>query len=215
MVGNIKSSERVQKYGEVNTPSNLVSDMLQLVDFETKRIDSRFLEPACGDGNFLSQVIDKKFYYLKNKYHNNKYEFEKNSIIIFGSVYGIDILKDNVEKTKKRLFDIFNSIYSVKFAKDTNYNLLSSINYVLNRNIIHGNALTLKKVDNDELITFCEWTMINNKVKRRDFTFNELVSYSPFEDGTLFSDLGEGVFIPSPKKEYPLKNFDRVFEYDN
>ena len=72
-----------------------------------------------------------------------------------------------------------------------------------------------KKVDNDELITFSEWTMINNKVKRRDFTFNELVSYSPFEDGTLFSDLGEDVFIPSPKKEYPLKNFDRVFEYDN
>jgi hypothetical protein len=70
----------------------------------------------------------------------------------------------------------------------------------------------LKKVDSDKPVVFSEWGAFNNKIKRRDFTLADLISYSPFEKGTLFSDLGDEVNIPEPIKEYPLVNFDKVFE---
>ena len=56
----VKSKQRVTDHGEVFTPSWMVEDMLNLVKGESERIDSRFLEPACGDGNFLKVVLQRK-----------------------------------------------------------------------------------------------------------------------------------------------------------
>ena len=212
MNNQIKSKERVTEHGEVYTSEREVNNMLDLVKQETERLDSRFLEPACGDGNFLIKVLERKIDILLSRYKKNQYEFEKNSVVVISSIYGIDILEDNVEETKNRLFNYYKSAYSKTFKGLVNEELLLTIKYILSKNIIHGDALSLKKVDSDEPVTFCEWSLVNNSIKRRDFTFEHLLQNSPLEGLNLFSDLGEDVFIPTPTKEYPLTHYLKLSE---
>jgi len=143
----VKSKERVSEFGEVNTSEREVNAMLDLAKQETERLDSRFLEPACGDGNFLIEVLNRKLEILVKKYKKNQYEFEKNSVVVVGSIYGVDILKDNTLLARERLFDRFFEVYNQHFNEYLNNNLIKSIKFILDKNIIHGDALTLKKVD--------------------------------------------------------------------
>lgn len=212
MNNQIKSKERVTKHGEVYTSEREVNNMLDLVKQETERLDSRFLEPACGDGNFLIKVLERKMDVLLSRYKKNQYEFEKNSVVVISSIYGLDILEDNVEETKNRLFNYYKSVYSKTFKGLVNEEILLTLKYILSKNIIHGDALSLKKVDSDEPVTFCEWSLVNNSIKRRDFTFEHLLQNSPLEGLNLFSDLGEDVFIPTPIKEYPLTHYLKLSE---
>ena len=203
----IKEKSRVSNFGEVLTSKREVLDMLNLVDTETLRLDSRFLEPACGDGNFLTEVLNFKLDILKKNYSKNQYEFEKFSIQIFTSIYGIDILEDNIISARERLFNQYFDLYNKKFKSNINQKLLDCIKYILKLNLVHADALSLKKVKNDKFIIFSEWSLVNDKIKRRDFEFKNLIDYAPFEKGTLFSDLGDEVIIPSPIKEYSLTHF--------
>ena len=212
MNNQIKSKERVTEHGEVYTSEREVNNMLDLVKQETVRLDSRFLEPACGDGNFLIKLLERKLDVLLSRYKKNQFEFEKNSVVVISSIYGIDILKDNVEETQNRLFNYYKSVYSKTFKGLVNEEILLTIKYILSKNIIHGDALSLKKVDSDEPVTFCEWSLVNNSIKRRDFTFEHLLQNSPLEGLNLFSDLGEDVFIPTPTKEYPLTHYLKLSE---
>ena len=203
----IKDKSRVSNFGEVLTSKREVLDMLNLVNTETSRLDSRFLEPACGDGNFLIEVLNFKLDILEKNYSKNQYEFEKFSIQIFTSVYGIDILEDNIISARERLFNQYFDLYNKKFKSNINQKLLDCIKYILKLNLVHADALSLKNVKNDKFIIFSEWSLVNDKMKRRDFEFKNLIDYAPFEKGTLFSDLGDEVIIPSPIKEYPLTHF--------
>ena len=203
----IKDKSRVSNFGEVLTSKREVLDMLNLVNTETSRLDSRFLEPACGDGNFLTEVLNFKLDILEKNYSKNQYEFEKFSIQIFTSIYGIDILEDNIISARERLFNQYFDLYDKKFKSNINQKLLDCIKYILKLNLVHADALSLKKVKNDKFIIFSEWSLVNDKIKRRDFEFKNLIDYAPFEKGTLFSDLGDEVIIPSPIKEYPLTHF--------
>ena len=203
----IKEKSRVSNFGEVLTSKREVLDMLNLVNTETLRLDSRFLEPACGDGNFLTEVLNFKLDILEKNYSKNQYEFEKFSIQIFTSIYGIDILEDNIISARERLFNQYFDLYNKKFKSNINQKLLDCLKYILKLNLVHADALSLKKVKNDKFIIFSEWSLVNDKIKRRDFEFKNLIDYAPFEKGTLFSDLGDGVIIPSPIKEYPLTHF--------
>ena len=212
MNNQIKSKERVTEHGEVYTSEREVNNMLDLVKQETVRLDSRFLEPACGDGNFLIKVLERKLDVLLSRYKKNQFEFEKNSVVVISSIYGIDILKDNVEETQNRLFNYYKSVYSKTFKGLVNEEILLTIKYILSKNIIHGDALSLIKIDSDESVTFCEWSLVNNSIKRRDFTFEHLLQNSPLEGLNLFSDLGEDVFIPTPTKEYPLTHYLKLSE---
>lgn len=212
MYDQVKSKERVTDFGEVNTSEIEVNAMLDLVKQETERLDSRFLEPACGDGNFLIEVLNRKLEILVKKYKKNQYLFEINSIVVVGSIYGLDILADNAQSARERLFDKFIEVYKKYFMKYSNDNLIRSIKFILDRNIIHGDALTLKQVDSENPVTFCEWAIINSKLKRRDFTLVDLLIYAPFEKGTLFSDVGWEVNIPEPVKEHKLVNYDEAFK---
>lgn len=203
----IKDKSRVSNFGEVLTSKREVLDMLNLVNTETSRLDSRFLEPACGDGNFLTEVLNFKLDILEKNYSKNQYEFEKFSIQIFTSIYGIDILEDNIISARERLFNQYLDLYNKKFKSNINRKLLDCIKYILKLNLVHADALSLKKVKNDKFIIFSEWSLVNDKIKRRDFEFKNLIDYAPFEKGTLFSDLGDEIIIPSPIKEYPLTHF--------
>lgn len=206
----VKSKARVADFGEVNTSEREVNAMLDLVKQETERLDSRFLEPACGDGNFLIEVLNRKLEILIKKYKRNQYEFERNSVVVVGSIYGVDILLDNAQSARDRLFNRFFEVYKKYFKKNLNDNLVESIRFILDKNIIHGDALTLKQVDSENPVTFSEWAVINSKLKRRDFTLSDLLAYAPFEKGTLFSDLGDEVHIPAPIKDYALVKYDEA-----
>ena len=207
MNNQVKSKARVADFGEVNTSEREINAMLDLVKQETERLDSRFLEPACGDGNFLIEVLNRKLEILVKKYKKNQYEFERNSVVVVGSIYGVDILQDNAKSAKERLFNRFFEVYEKYFKKNLNENLVESLRFILNKNIIHGDALTLKQVESEDPVTFSEWAIINSKLKRRDFTLADLLAYAPFEKGTLFSDMGDEVHIPAPIKDYALVNY--------
>lgn len=208
----VKCKTRVADHGEVFTHEREVNAMLDLVKQETERIDSRFLEPACGTGNFLAEVLNRKLNEVENRYKKNQLDFERYAIIALSSIYGIDILEDNVFECRDRLYNIFDDRYSKLYKVNTRDECKESARYILYKNIIWGDALTLMRVDEkDEPIVFAEWSAVNGSMlKRRDFTLNELLRNSTSGDLGLFSDLGEEAFIPTPIKEYPLTHFLKV-----
>lgn len=210
------SKKRVSDFGEVYTAEREVNAMLDLVKQETERIESRFLEPACGTGNFLAKILERKLKVVEFRYSKSQLEYEKYAILAVSSIYGIDILEDNVIKCRKRLFDIFNEKYNDLFKDKTKEECRNAVKYILERNIIWGDALNLKTVgDNSKPIIFSEWALINgNMLKRRDFTFHGLLDHAAMKELPLFSDLGEDVFIPEPVKEFPPINFLRVADVE-
>ena len=190
--------------------------MLDLVKSETDRIDSRLLEPACGTGNFLVEVLERKLRVVETRYGKSQLEFERYAILGVSSIYGIDILEDDVQKCRQRLFGIFDLHYLRLFKNKSNDDCRESVRYILERNIIHGDALSLNIVGvNPKPIVFSEWSLVNGSmVKRRDFTFQGLFAHEAIKEMPLFSDLGEDVFIPMPEQEYPPTYFLKVADAD-
>ena len=180
----IKSKERVSQRGEVFTAEREVNAMLDLVANECLRPDSRFLEPACGDGNFLSAILKRKLSELRRKYKKSPRDFEKLSIVAIGSLYGVDIMNDNVEACRKRLFSIWDTEYTAHCKGETSDEAREAAKFIIHRNIINGNALTLMCVDtngNDTKapIVFSEWTLINGtQMQRSDYTMADLLLHN-------------------------------------
>jgi hypothetical protein len=204
----VVSKKRVADHGEVYTSKREVHAMLDLVKQETERIDSRFLEPACGTGNFLTEILERKLRIVERRYRKSPHEYERNAVIAVSSIYGIDILEDNVITCRDRLLGIFDRCFNYLFKEE----LRNTVKFILERNIIWGDALTLMTVgENPQPIIFSEWSPVNgNMIKRRDFAFHELVYYAGLKGMPLFSDLGEEVFIPEPVKDYPLTHYLRL-----
>ncbi|HUW98609.1 MAG TPA: DNA methyltransferase [Acidiferrobacter sp.] len=213
----VKSKQRVADHGEVLTSPREVNAMLDLVKHETGRIDSRFLEPACGTGNFLTEILDRKLRVVETRYGQSQPDYERYAVVAVSSIYGIDILEDNVQECRKRLFDIFDQRYTGLFVGRAKDQCRSAVRFILERNIIWGDALSLKTVDgNSQPIVFSEWSPVNGTMlKRRDFTFHGLLAHEAVKALPLFSDMGEDVFIPTPKKEYPVTHFLEVANVDN
>lgn len=206
-----KSKSRVRDHGEVFTPDFIVDDMLDLVKNETENIESRFLEPACGDGNFLIKVLERKLTIVERVYKKSQFDYERNALVSVSSIYGIELLNDNVLHAQERIYNFFLNKYKKLYKEKINNEFLESIRYVLNRNILQGNALTLKN-DKEIPITFSEWSPVNGvKIKRRDFQFVDLAEFDP-KRPSLFSakeisDSGEIIYSPQPIKEYPPVSF--------
>lgn len=187
----IKSKERVSQRGEVFTAEREVNAMLDLVANECLRPDSRFLEPACGDGNFLSAILIRKLSELRRKYKKSPRDYEKLSIVAIGSLYGVDIMNDNVEACRERLFSIWDDEYTAHCKGETSEEAREAAKFIIHRNIINGNALTLMCVDtngNDTKapIVFSEWTLINGtQMQRSDYTMADLLLHNDTskEDG--------------------------------
>ncbi|MCI6067182.1 MAG: hypothetical protein MR707_02975 [Galactobacillus timonensis] len=202
----IKSKQRVSDHGEVFTADREVNAMLDLVKDETERIDSTFLEPACGEGAFLIKILDRKLSAVKTKYGKNEADYEKYAIVALSSLYGIDIMSDNAQNCRDRLYAFWNDLYTSVCKSSTRDEVREAAKYILQKNILVGNALTLKmvdgnQIDTDQPIIFAEWSMVTGtKIKRRDFRldvilkaeedFEQLktrkkaaITYSLFDDG--------------------------------
>ncbi len=208
----IISRKRVADHGEVLTGTREVTAMLDLVKPETERIDSRFLEPACGDGNFLTEILERKLCVVAARYGKSQLDYERNAVLAVSSIYGIDILEDNVAACRQRVFEVFDQNYTALFKTAATDDCRMAVKYILTRNIIWGDALTLKTVgEKPQPIVFSEWSPVNGSMlKRRDFTFHGLLDHAAMSELPLFSDLGEDVFIPTPLKEFPLTHFLKV-----
>ena len=217
----VVSKQRVADHGEVYTAKREVNAMLDLVKEETERIDSRFLEPACGNGNFLVEILSRKMEAVRKKFSKNRYEYDLASAQAVSSMYGVELLPDNVETCQNRLLQQYLETYQQHQHVDASPELERCIRFLLMKNILCGDALTMLQQDGQP-ITFCEWTFIgtNGKVKRRDFELSELLKNVEYdkpkagEEGLLFADTGEPTFVHLPKREYPLTDYLKLPDYE-
>lgn len=195
----VKSKQRVADHGEVFTPSWMVEDMLNLVQEESERIDSRVLEPACGSGNFLVPVLTRKLLTVAAKH--GKSDFEKRHYALFALMctYGIELLPDNAAECRDNLATLFNAFLGID--QDTD-DWARAARAVLAVNIVQGDALTMTTPSGGP-ITFAEWGYLGKgKFQRRDFRYDELTQRSAWEaDGSLFADMGADLF--APQTTYP------------
>lgn len=223
MESQIKSKERVANQGEVFTSEREVNAMLDLVKNETERIDSRFLEPACGTGNFLTEILNRKLQVVEKKYRRNQLDFERNLVLAVSSIYGIDILEDNIIECRKRLYEIADSRYTALFKKKAKDEVRSVLKFLLEKNMIWGDALDLKTVGpNPHQIIFSEWSFVKGSYfKRRDFVFAELLPKEDSKNPSLFSenihidDTGKRQFLPTETHSYPAIHFLEVEKTDH
>lgn len=201
-------------HGEVFTAEREVKAMCDLVKQETERIESRFLEPACGNGNFLAEVLSRKLAVVKQKYGKNNFDYERYSVLAVTSLYGVDILEDNAEECRQRLFDIWNKEYTTNVKTQANEQCREAVWFILHKNILCGDALTMLQKD-DTPIIFAEWSLVTGtQIKRRDFRLDELLCGHE-EEMSLFTanweyDEEVKAFIPAPIKEYPLTDYKKV-----
>ena len=195
----VKSRQRVVDHGEVFTPEWMVEAMLDQVRDETQRIDSRFLEPACGSGNFIVKILQRKLAAVEHKY--GKSEFEKQHYALLGlmCIYGVELLKDNIAECRANVLEVFAEYLSIN---DSDL-LFQAAFHVLTNNLVHGDAITMRTQDGQP-ITFAEWGYLGKgKYQRRDFRFDILTGSAAFSaEGSLFADLGKHEIF-APIKTHP------------
>jgi hypothetical protein len=207
----VKSKKRVSDYGEVFTNEREVNAMLDLVKHETERIESRFLEPACGNGNFLAEVLRRKLTVVDARYSKSQLEWERYAVIAVSNIYGVDILEDNAKECRDRLFQLFNERYTTLFKNKCKEECRRSIQFIMNRNILWGDALDFTNPLTKEPIIFSEWSAVNGTMmKRRDFVFRFLVEKT--HQFSLFNDEGHPAAIDEPVKDFPLIHFLKLDE---
>lgn len=202
----VKSRKRVADHGEVFTHPREVNAMLDLVKDESVRIDSRFLEPACGDGNFLIEILRRKLATVASRYPNGNSEYQKHVLQAISSIYGIELLADNTEQCRQRLFD-----FIIEQSGKTDDEFQQNVRYLLNRNIVQGDALTYTAADGRPIV-FSEWTFVGDKVQRRDFQFDFLVKKE--HQYSLFDEQGEAQQFDEPVREFPLVHYTKIHSYE-
>lgn len=192
----VRSKQRVADHGEVFTPAWMVEAMLDLVKEESERIDSRFLEPACGSGNFLVVVLRRKLDAVELKYGKSDFEKRHYALLAMMCIYGIELLEDNIAECRANLLEILADYLNLDASQD----LYRAASHVLSQNLVHGDALTMLNSDG-EPITFAEWGYLGKgRFQRRDFRLDVLTGMSAHtEQGSLFAK--HDIFTPI--KTYP------------
>lgn len=204
----VKSKKRVADHGEVFTPAWMVEAMLDLVKEETERIDSRFLEPACGSGNFIVQILKRKLAAVELKFGKSDFERQHYALLGLMCIYGIELLADNIAECRANVLNVFAEYLNLDEKND----LYRAATHVLSVNLVHGDALTMRAIGDIEgqpvkdrpPITFAEWGYLGKgKFQRRDFRFDVLTGSSAFSaEGSLFADLGKHEIF-APIKTHP------------
>jgi len=204
----VKSKQRVADHGEVFTPEWLVEAMLDLVKGETERIDSRFLEPACGSGNFLVKILRRKLASVELKYGKSDFERQHFALLGLMCIYGIELLPDNISECRANLLLIFAEYLQLQPSDD----LYRAASFVLSQNLVHGDAMKML-TDDGKALTFAEWGYLGKgKFQRRDFRLDLLTGASAYSaEDSLFASVGkEDLF--SPTKTYPPMTIPQLAE---
>lgn len=191
----VRSKQRVADHGEVFTPAHLVDAMIDLVGTEADRIDSRFLEPACGSGNFLVPVLQRKLATVQARYGKSDFERRHQGLFALMSIYGIELLADNVAECRQNLLEVFRGELGV----DADDELCAVAAVVVAVNVVHGDALTMQtRTEPTEPLAFAEWSYLGKgQYRRRDFRFDVLTQMSSFGEDTLFGDVAKhDIFTP-------------------
>lgn len=208
----IVSKRRIADHGEVFTAPREVNAMLDLVKQETQRIDSRFLEPACGKGAFLTEILRRKLKIVNSRYRKSPIEYERYMILAVSSIYGIDILPDNVADCRSLLLGICIDNYTNACKLKCECiptDFIETLRFVLSRNIICGDALSLKDTEGQPIV-FSEWSAVRGDMfKRRDFYFSNLID-STMNGDYCVADVGGGKWLPVPVREFPLTYYKRL-----
>ncbi|MGD9725659.1 MAG: DNA methyltransferase [Nitrospiraceae bacterium] len=207
----IKSKKRVADHGEVFTPPWLVEKMLDLVKGETERIDARFLEPACGSGNFLVPVLQRKLAAVEMKFGKSDFEKRHYTLLALMCCYGIELLPDNIAECRANMLEVFADYLRLE-PGDEFYRAGS---HVLSVNLIHGDATTMRE-DGGAPIMVVEWGYRGKGLfQRRDFRLDVLVGMSGFaEEGSLFSHLGKHEIF-TPTRDYPPARVSDLAGFDD
>ena len=194
-----RSRQRIADHGEVFTPAWMVEAMLDLVKEETERIDSRFLEPACGSGNFLVRILQRKLAAVEIKYGRSEFEKRHYSLLALMCLYGIELLADNIAECSANMLEILAEYLNL----DQSDELYRASSYVLSQNLVHGDALTMR-THGGHPITFAEWGYLGKgKFQRRDFRLDHLTQSSAYSaEGSLFAHLGKHEIF-TPLQTYP------------
>ena len=195
----VKSKQRVADHGEVFTPAWMVEAMLDLVKEESERIDSRFLEPACGSGNFIVKIMQRKLAAVELKYGKSDFERQHYALLALMCIYGVELLADNIAECRANVLEIFAEYLNTDATGD----LYRAASHVLPLNLVHGDALTMR-TQAGQPITFVEWGYLGKgKYQRRDFRFDRLTGSAAFSaEDSLFAQLGmHEIFTPT--KTYP------------
>lgn len=202
----IKSKQRIADHGEVFTPPWMVEAMLDLVKGESERIDSRFLEPACGSGNFLVRILQRKLAAVEVKFGKSEFEKRHYALLALMCTYGIELLADNIAECRANMLEIFAGYLDI----GEEHEFYRAAFYVLTQNLVHGNALTMRTTG-DEPITFAEWGYLGKgKFQRRDFRFDALSKSSTLnQKGSLFADVAKHEIF-SPVKTYPPMSVSEI-----
>src|SRR5216683_242242 len=195
----IKSKQRIADHGEVFTPPWMAEAMLDLVKHETERVDSRFLEPACGSGNFLVRVLQRKLAAVELKFGKSDFERRHYALLAVMCIYGIELLEDNIAECRANMLEILADYLNLRESDD----LFRAASYVLTQNLVHGDALTMRTHDGQP-ITFAEWGYLGKgRFQRRDFRLDTLTQSSAFSaEDSLFAHLGKHEIF-RPTKSYP------------
>lgn len=129
----IKSKNRVKEHGEVFTNEREVKAMLDLLPPMT--IEMTFLEPTCGNGQFLEEILKRKFDLCKKK---------SDFITALQSVYAIDIMADNIQECKDRVKKLYLS-----------YGQKENIDFILDTQIFQGNSLAIMELLTKKGVQLC------------------------------------------------------------
>lgn len=202
--GLVRSKQRVSDHGEVFTPGWLVDDMLDLVDHESRRIDARVLEPACGSGNFLTRVLRRKLQTVESTYGSSPFERRHHALLGLMCIYGIELLEDNARQCRRELLAVFVDFLGAEAGPDW----LRAAETVLEANIVQGDAIAMKTASGAAL-TFPEWGYLGKgRYQRRDFRYDALTQRASFE-GTLFEALDESDLF-TPSTVYPAMRVSEI-----
>ena len=201
----VKTKKRVADHGEVFTNDREVNAMLDLVKHETERIDSRFLEPACGNGNFLAEVLRRKLERVDSRYSKSQLEWERYAFIALSSIYGVEILQDNTIECQNRLFDIFSKSYLKMFGVNAKMELLKGVRFLLEKNIIWGDATNYCIPNTTKPIIFCEWIPIGDFIQRKDWVYEFLAEGS--YQISIFDENNEAQNFDKSIKDYKPIHF--------
>ena len=229
----VKSKQRVADHGEVFTAEREVKAMCDLVQSQCDNVDATFLEPACGDGNFLAEILDRKLLRVKKDAKSDSTQWEWLSVRAIASLYGVDILQDNVEACRERLYRQWDKAYKAACKKNCSDDVRESVKYILSKNIVLGNALTMmcvdeKQQDTEKFIVFSEFKIAKPfYLKHLEFRLDVLLKASekPTKQRQISLDTNiddiykyleinpvTGEYMPKPLREYPPLHYRRIKE---